>query len=370
MSLSLCVLLAVSAGAQDDRFRNWDKNGDGKLSREELPERLRRNFDRVDANRDGSISLEEHRAAAQRLAERTAQRGGPARSPDAPEGVIAKRDIPYAGTDNPRQKLDLYLPKEPKGEKLPLIVFIHGGAWRAGDKNGGLQRVAPFVQSGQYAGASIGYRLTNEAQWPAQIHDCKAAIRWLRANAKEHKIDPERIAVWGSSAGGHLVAMLCVSGNVKELEGELGKHLGTSSRVTCVVDFFGPTELLTMGDAHSKMDHNSADSPESRLIGGALQENKEKAKAASPITYVTRDDAPILIMHGTKDPLVPYDQSVRFEKALKKAGVDVLFVTVQDGGHGFRGAEIDKRVAVYFEKYLRGQDVEISLTPIPSERRR
>ena len=187
-------------------------------------------------------------------------------TPKLPENVKLTADLDYAGDDNPRQKLDLFLPENPESDRpLPLVVWIHGGAWRSGDKKSGHQRIARFVETGKYAGASIAYRLSGEKIWPAQIHDCKAAIRWLRASAEKHNLDPDRIAVWGSSAGGHLVAMLAVAGNAGELEGKVGKHLDASSAVTCAVDYFGPTEFTEMNKFPSKMDHDAADSPAATL---------------------------------------------------------------------------------------------------------
>ena len=156
----------------------------------------------------------------------------------------------------------------------------------------------PLAAKG-YAVASINYRLSQHAVFPAQIEDCKAAIRWLRANAAKYHLDPDHIGVWGASAGGHLVALLGTTGSVKELEGK-GGNLDQSSRVQCVVDWFGPTDLATMGGSHDK-----PGSPESRLIGGPVQENKEKARKASPLTYVSKDSAPFLIMHGDQDNTVP-----------------------------------------------------------------
>ncbi len=266
-------------------------------------------------------------------------------------------DIPYAGTDNPRQCLDLFLPKERDSDSpLPVIVFIHGGAWRAGDKRGGQGRVRPFVSSGQYAGVSVGYRLTGEAQWPAQIHDCKAAIRWIRANAKRHGLDPDRIGVWGTSAGGHLVAMLGTSAGVPAMDGDLGPHNKVSTAVACVVDFFGPTDFLQM-DAHrvpgSTMAHDPADSPESQLVGGAIQSHPDRVATANPITYVTADDPPFLIMHGDDDRLVPIHQSVIFDKALQRAGVDVTFVPVKGAGHGLRGVNTSDQVTPFFDQHLK-----------------
>ena len=186
-----------------------------------------------------------------------------------PENVRVEKDIPYARTENPRQTLDLLLPRAPKGGKpLPLVVNIHGGAFRAGDKSMGVREIAGLVDDGDYAAATINYRLSGEATWPAQIHDCKAAIRWLRANAPKYGIDPDRIGVIGASAGGHLAALLGTSGGIATLEGDLGTHAGVSSRVKCVVDQFGPSDLLAMGDYPSRIDHNAPESPESKLIGG------------------------------------------------------------------------------------------------------
>ena len=278
-----------------------------------------------------------------------------------PDSVKATLDIPYADTTNPAQRLDLYLPAKRADDKpLPVIVYIHGGAWQGGHKADGRGCVLPFVSGGQYAGASVEYRLSGEAKWPAQIHDCKAAIRWLKGHAKELGLDPEKIAVWGASAGGHLVAMLGVTGNVKDLEGTLGKNLDQTSRVACVADYFGPTNLLTMGDFPSKMAHNDANSPESRLLGGAILENKDKARNASPITYVNGDSAPTFIAHGTTDPLVPYNQSETFEAALKAAKVPVYLQTIDNGNHGgFEGPELNRRLTAFFNKYLRGADATI-----------
>ncbi len=299
-----------------------------------------------------------------------AQRMPPQRAnPRVTETVRVQWDVPYAGTDNPRQRLDLFLPKSPNGDKpLPVVVWIHGGAWRAGDKRSGTGKLAELAASGNYAGVSVAYRLTGEAIWPTQIHDCKAAIRWIRGNAAKYNLDPQRIGVWGSSAGGHLVAMLGTSGDVKDLEGDLGQHGDQGSRVTCVVDYFGPSDLLTMGQYPSRMDHDAANSPESLLVGGPLQETKEAAREASPTSYVSKDDPPFLIVHGDKDPLVPHNQSVRLHAALKRADVDVLFITVKGAGHGgFRGEELPRRVKAFFEKHLRGRDSEISEEPITQD---
>jgi acetyl esterase/lipase len=347
-----------------DVIRRFDKNGDGKLSREELPEQMRAVFDRVDTNQDGFVTPEEEVAfrARNREIQMLRKKTPAARGAQVPDSMEAIRDIPYADNNNRRQALDLYLPKQPKdnGKPLPVIVWIHGGAWLAGDRASGFGQLRPFVQSGDYAGVSVGYRLTNEASWPAQIHDCKAAIRWIRGNAKKYNLDPDHIGVWGSSAGGHLVAMLGTSGGVETLEGKLGSFTDQSSRVTCVVDFFGPAELLTMGDSPSNLDHNAPKSPESLLVGGTLQETKEVAKEASPVTYVSKDDPPFLIVHGDKDMTVPYNQSVRLNELLKKADVDTTLVTIEGAGHGgFASRRLNERVRAFFDKHLRGKSADI-----------
>jgi acetyl esterase/lipase len=288
-----------------------------------------------------------------------------------PEGVKLEADIAYAGTDNPRQRLNLLLPRAPKDDRpLPVIAYIHGGAWLAGDRAGGHGRLAGYVAGGEYAAVSIGYRLTGEAKWPAQIYDCKAAIRWIRAHAEKYNLDPEKIGVIGESAGGHLVAMLGISGDVADLEGELGSHGDASSRVQCVVDLFGPSDLLAMKDFPSSLDHDAAGSPEGKLVGGRVSEKKDTAIAASPITYVSADDPPFLILHGSRDMVVPYNQSERLAEALKKAKVECYFVTVDGAGHGgFRNPEVQRRERQFFDKHLRGVEATISEEKIPNRAR-
>jgi acetyl esterase/lipase len=266
-----------------------------------------------------------------------------------PAGTTVHRDLAYVSGGHPRQKLDLYLP-EGKGP-WPLLVYIHGGAFRAGDKADGppLEHLAEG-----YAVASINYRLSQHALFPAQIEDCKTAIRWLRANAARYGIDSERIAVGGASAGGHLAAMVGTTGHVRELD--VGENLDVSSRVRAVIDFFGPTDFLQM-DAHrppNGMIHDTPDSPESELVGGPIQENPQKVARANPITYVTPDAPPFLIVHGDQDPLVPHHQSELLTAALEKAGVPVTFYTVMGGGHGgFDDPRVPELTKAFLAKYLR-----------------
>ncbi len=271
-----------------------------------------------------------------------------------PAGVKLVPNVEYANVDGKSLLLDLYLP-EVIDKPVPIVVFIHGGAWSAGDK--GNPPGIPLVTHG-YALVSIDYRLSQEAVFPAQIHDCKAAIRWVRAHAKFYGMDGSRIAAWGSSAGGHLVALLGTSGGVKELEGDEG-NLDQSSRVQAVCDWFGPTDFLkfaeqsTAAGIQSKVDPNSEKSALGRLLGGPVQENKDKAALANPITFVTKDCPPFLIMHGSKDMLVPVAQSEILRDALQKAGVDVNLKIIPGAGHGFGGPEISRAVFEFFEKNLK-----------------
>ncbi|MGD0078390.1 MAG: alpha/beta hydrolase [Sedimentisphaerales bacterium] len=272
-------------------------------------------------------------------------------TPEANEGPTAYRNIPYVTNGHERQKLDLYLPKD--GNNLPLIIRIHGGAWLGGSKE--MEGPGDYVRNG-YAVASIGYRLSQHAIFPAQIQDCKAAIRFLRANAQKYNLDPNRFAIWGPSAGGHLAALVGTTGDINEFD--VGENLNVSSKVQAVVDYFGPTDLLQM-EAHklpNTLNHNSPDAPESKLIGGPVQDNPEKAAKANPITYITKDTPPFLIVHGDADPLVPHHQSEILEAALKKAGVPVTFYTVKGGSHGgFKDPNVPRLTKEFFEKNLKNK---------------
>lgn len=276
------------------------------------------------------------------------QRGAPPRGSASAQNATAYRDVSYVTNGHDRQKLDLFLPKSKK--KAPLIIMIHGGGFRGGNKE--TLNPAPFL-SEDFAAASINYRLSGDAVFPAQIEDCKAAVRWLRQNAAKYNLDPDRFGVWGTSAGGHLAAMLGTTGETRMFD--VGENLDVSSGVQAVADYFGPTDFLQMDDHRlsTGMVHNGARSPESVLIGGALQQNKDKAAKANPITYITSDAPPFFIAHGDSDPLVPHHQSELLEAALKKVGVPVTFYTVKGAGHGFRSATADEMRRKFFSKYLK-----------------
>jgi len=271
------------------------------------------------------------------------------------QNVRVLRDLEYIPGGHERNKLDLYLPQQDGGQKqkvgrLPLIIWVHGGAWMGGDKKD--CPAVRFVHKG-YAVASINYRLSQHATFPAQIEDCKAAVRFLRANADKYNLDPKRFGAWGASAGGHLVALLGTTSDVKEFD--KGENLNVPSRVQAVCDYFGPTDFLKIGEFPSTIKHYDANSPESKLIGGAVLENKEACRRANPITYVTRDDPPFLIVHGDTDPLVPHNQSELLYDALQKVKVEAKLHIVKGGGHGdggFKDPAIEKMVDEFFDKHL------------------
>ena len=256
------------------------------------------------------------------------------------------RDIEYARAGDLRLLLDLYLPESTAG-KLPVILSVHGGGWHGGSKEA--SPGTHFTRYG-YAVAAINYRLIGQGVFPAQMEDCKAAVRWLRAHAAEYHLDAGHIGAWGASAGGHLVALLGTSGGARELEGNLGNP-EYSSRVEAVVDYFGPTDL-----ARWRPSPDPAVNPklsESRLIGADVTTNPAKAARANPITYVAHDAPPFFIGHGAADALVPVSQSELLYDALRQAGVPVVLRIVPGAGHSVPGLGLDEAVRAFLDRYLK-----------------
>jgi len=283
------------------------------------------------------------------------------------------KDIPYATQSN-AQKLDIYLPAG-VAKPYPVIVWIHPGGFFEGDKSGGgaadplamidMTRLVPPMLARGYAVVSINYRLSHEAQYPSVIYDAKAAVRWIRANAGKYGLNPDKIASWGSSAGGYLSAFLAVSGGVKEVEDLSMGNPEQSSRVVAAADWYGCTDFLLMDEQTTRLGielweggHNAATSPESKLMGGQITKLPEKCRAANPVTYVTADHAPIYVQHGTIDNIVPYLQSVVLVDKLKavKGKNEVIFEIIENVSHAdpafFTLKNINKMLD-FLAKYLR-----------------
>jgi acetyl esterase/lipase len=230
----------------------------------------------------------------------------------------------------------------------PLIVFIHGGAWFAGHPTVSnlvyrkLDFERKFIAAG-FAFAKISYRFSGEGPFPMCLHDCKSAVRYLGNRAALFGIDASRIAAFGDSAGGHLASLLGLTTGNPQMEGDVGDTQG-SSAIKAVVSWFGPTNLLTMQEqagSNEWQNHDDPSSPESRLIGGAVQEHPDLARAASPVTYATENGPPMLIQHGTKDRLVPFAQAQELHDALRAAGADSTLMPIEDADHCFWGVPGD-----------------------------
>jgi acetyl esterase/lipase len=297
--------------------------------------------------------------------------GTAAFSQSADNAVVEHRNLEFATTDRGPLLLDIFTPKG-ADEPMPVIVWIHGGAWLGGNKEN--CPAVKFVDKG-FVVASISYRLSQVATYPAQIEDCKAAIRWLRAHADQYGIDKEHVGVWGASAGGHLAALLGTTADVSDLETQHG-HRDQSSRVQAVCDFFGPTDFLRMQKDSlpgGPIDHDAADAPEAKLIGGPVQENVEKVARASPIKFVTKDDAAFLIVHGNNDPIVPWQQSQYLFDALQNAQVSNVSLEIIDkAGHGFgENSEVDAMVLKFFDRQLKAAvpstiEARVSILDVPA----
>ena len=250
--------------------------------------------------------------------------------------VIVEKDIVYGTGGGKDLKLDLARPDHASG-LLPALVFIHGGGWQGGNREMYGNEILEAAKRG-YVAVTVSYRLSDpdaagkpRNPFPAQIEDVKCAIRWLRANAEKYHVDPNRIGATGGSAGGHLSLLAGVTGTSKEFQGA-GGHAGVSSQVQAVVNYFGPTDMprlyVISKGAAVVLDH---------LFGETPEKAAAPYKAASPITYVTKDAPPILTIHGTADPVVPVEQATEFDAAMRNAGAPHTLLLIQGAGHGFSG---------------------------------
>eukprot|EP00913_Durusdinium_trenchii_P028473 g26701.t1 len=268
-----------------------------------------------------------------------------------PEDVVFEKGIEYANPDNQHLQLNMARPKKGKGP-FPAVVCIHGGGFRAGSRER-FNRLCIELAGKGYVAVTVTYRLAPKYQFPAAVHDVKAAVRWLRANAKKYNIDPKRIGATGGSAGGHLAQFLGVTAGVKQFEGQ-GGHPGYSSSVACVVNFYGPSDFTKSYGA-------SVDAAEvlPLFLGGNLQQQRRRHIVASPLYWVTPEAAPTLCIHGTQDRYVAHEQAVWLIDRLKAAEVEGRLMTIEGADHGFRGAskkvreKIEAARIAFFDRHLK-----------------
>jgi acetyl esterase/lipase len=261
-------------------------------------------------------------------------------------------DIEYARVGDLSLKLDLHLPARPRP---PLIVYIHGGAWRAGSKSD--VPIAALHDLG-FAMASVDYRLSTQAVFPAQIHDIKAAIRFLRASAGRFQIDATSIAIIGSSAGGHLAALTGVTNGHPALEGRIGEHLDQSSAVQMIVSLYGAANLQTILDQSTEFGLKMRVPALQLLLDGQPTEKPELAKLASPVAHLDKDDPPLLLIHGDADPQMPPEQSRELAKAYEAMGLSVKLITLPGSRHGgdeFYDSERTAMMAAFLSESLKGR---------------
>ncbi len=266
-----------------------------------------------------------------------------------PDDVVFERGIEYANPDNTHLQLDLARPKAGDGP-FPAIVCIHGGGFRAGSREG-YDKICILLAQHGYVAVTITYRLAPAHRFPAAVQDCKAAVRWMRANAAKYHVDPARVGVMGGSAGGHLAQFLGVTAGVKEFEGE--GNLDQSSAVNCVVNYFGPSDFTKTYEKGKSVD---AAEVLPLFFGGNLEEKRREHVIGSPLYWVTPAAAPTLCIHGTLDKYVAYEQATWIVDRLKSCTVEAELMTMEGAGHGFHGEDAKKADAAmlaFFDKRLK-----------------
>jgi len=260
------------------------------------------------------------------------------------------KGIEFANIQGQSLKLDLYLPAKPKGSGL--IVWIHGGGWRGGSRE---KCFINWLPEHGYTVASISYRLSGVAKFPAQLHDCKGAVRWLRANASKYGYDPRKIFVAGASAGGHLTALMATTSGNKLLEGNTGGNLDQPSSILAAIDYYGATDFILRSKTQPSR-ANDKGSVVYNLLGGGAHEKVAAAKLASACYHVSKDDSPLLVFHGTNDKTVLIDQSQAIEAKYKKANLPFIFYAIPGAGHGgdiFYNGESAKRLLKFLGEQMR-----------------
>ena len=291
----------------------------------------------------------------------------------APQNSIASiqysvtTEINYADNKNMAQTLDVYIPKNKKNEKLPVIVNIHGESilWGNGDKMwGGDTPFLSYLLDGNYACVKINYRLSSESKWPAQLKDCKAAIRWIKGNSERFGFDKNKIAVQGELAGGHLALMLGLTSNEKTMEGDIGNYLNEDSKINCVVSGFAPSNLEELGGKEVEA-----------LLGGKIDDLLKKAQEASPINWVSNEtQLPIYLYQGNAEKKVPMDQTNLFFNLLKDAKFEnIYYQKITNGSQRNlqRDLKANKSVSStiedFYKKYLLKKEIEIEISELSVE---
>ncbi len=274
--------------------------------------------------------------------------------------VTTLRDVPYGEADGMPLLLDVLHPDPLPSAPPPAVVWVHGGGWESGDKEEAQEpALNPFLAAHGFFTVGVNYRLSDQSSFPAQLHDVKAAVRWLRANATHLGINPERIGVWGHSAGGHLAALLGATGDLPALEGDSGSP-GYSSRVQAVVAVSAPSDFTAIPPGWTHAEPRRATS---KLVGGPLEQHLDAVRLANPIAHLHGDAPPFLLIHGERDEIVPVEQADLLYRALQRAGVPATFIPIPGANHSLAGpnplppkdarwAEVGRRALDFFARAL------------------
>jgi len=328
----LCALSSLAAQRQgftyDRLLERHDKDRDGIVTKEEFSGNQPL-FAHMDHDKDGRINRDEFDNA---MKVRNTRK--------QPENTTVQRDLEYAVEDGESLRLDLYLPENAKTAPA-LVVWIHGGGWKNGDKANVNPAILRLVGDG-YSVASINYRLKDLSIHPKNIHDCKGAVRWLRSKAETYGYDPSRIAVGGGSAGGHLALLLGMSFGNTEMEGTVGGNTNQSTAVKAIIDLYGPSELTVMLEKNERL---------ARSHGFIM----EQLASASPLTYLSPNDPPVLILHGDSDKTVPVEQSQLLHERYQKAGLESELHIIEGAGHGgmvFSDEERYRLIKAFLDRHL------------------
>lgn len=358
-ALPMLMTVALTLSVSESRAQEAELRAPGAAprraagTREERGARLLKRFPQADKDGDGRLSMDEFRGFQAKRRGGRNEDGGGAHYRNLPDHLVLETDLSYgADSGQERWRLDLLYHRN-TGDRRPAIVVIHGGGWRNGSKDkAGFQEMVRFFAERGYVAASINYRLTDQAIFPAQIEDCKAAVRWLRANATRYGVNPDRIGAIGSSAGGHLSGLLAVTTEADGLEGD-GPNREQSSRLQAAVPLCGVFDLT--GERVQGGRPRPGD-PRALLLGGSPAERLELARRASPIFHVDANDPPILLVHAIGDRTVSVEQSKAMAKALEAAGVECELRLLESAKHGvgvWKGGEgAQEAIAAFFDRHL------------------